>query len=71
MFTSPSMAALKTAQRVLTALSGRGPLRPEDLDRLRRFAPALMNEPPDELACDVIKQALQIRAAVRAVHDRQ
>ena len=46
-------------------LSRRTPASPEDVAELRRLAPLLADGPIDELACDVIQQALKRRALVR------
>jgi hypothetical protein len=59
------MAALKTALRVLTAASESRDPDPADVDELRRLAPPLDYLPAEELACDVIKQAIHRRAASR------
>jgi len=37
-----------------------------DLDELRRLAPLLANAEVDELACEVIQQAVKHRTEVRA-----
>jgi hypothetical protein len=60
-----SLAAMKTAMRVLAAVNEKRDPDAADLDELRRLAPLLAALPPDELACDVIKQALQRREALR------
>jgi hypothetical protein len=58
--------ALKLALRVLSAISERQAPEAHDVQELRRLAPALGDGPLDELACDVIQQALRRRAEVRA-----
>lgn len=60
-----SLAAMKTALRVLTALSERRVPEPADVDALKNYAPLLGNLSVDELACDVIQQALKRRAEAR------
>jgi hypothetical protein len=61
-----TLDALKTALRVLTAISERQKPDPGDVEALRTFAPLLANSPLDELACDVIQQALRRRSEIRA-----
>jgi len=59
--------AMKTALRVLTAVTENRAPSDADLESLYRYAdmqPARI--PPDELACEVIQQALARRARVRA-----
>ena len=56
---------MKTAMRVLAAINEKREPDAADLAELRSLAPLLANLPPDELACDVIKQALQRRDAAR------
>jgi len=60
-----ALEAMKTAMRVLAAVNDKQEPDAADLDELRRLAPLLAALPPDELACDVIKQALQRRDALR------
>ena len=60
-----SLAAMKTALRVLTALSEKRAPDPADVDTLTNYAPLLWNLSVDELACDVIQQALKRRAESR------
>jgi hypothetical protein len=60
-----SLHAMKTAMRVLSAINEKRDPDPADLDQLRSLAPLLADLPADELACDVIKQALQRRDAIR------
>jgi len=60
-----TLAAMKTAMRVLAAVNDKREPDTADLTELRRLAPLLADMPADELACDVIKQALQRRDALR------
>jgi hypothetical protein len=60
-----SLAAMQTALRVLTALSEKRDPDPADIDALVGYAPLLENLSVDELACDVIQQALKRRAEAR------
>ena len=61
--------ALKTALRVLAAITdgGRQP-DPADVEQLRRLAPLMADTPLDELAADVIQQALRRRARDKDEH---
>ena len=61
-----SLDAMKVAMRVLTALSDKRTPDPADIKTLNEFAPLLRDLSPDELACDVIQQALRRRSQVRA-----
>jgi hypothetical protein len=61
-----SMAALKTALRVLTAISERHEPDQSDLEELRRYLPLLSQAPIDEVACEVIQQSMRIRARIRS-----
>ena len=56
---------METALRVLSALTAHQYPAPEDVAELRRCAPLLEDAPLDELACDVIQQALKRRAELR------
>jgi hypothetical protein len=58
--------AMMIAVRVLTALNEKRPPDPDDLDYLRRLAPVSAHLPPDEMACEVIKQAVRRRTEARA-----
>ena len=58
--------ALKVAFRVLTAFRERKDPDPADVEALKSYAPLLADAPEDELACEVIHQALRRRAEVRA-----
>jgi hypothetical protein len=57
---------IKTALRVLTAIVEKRYPDPADIDELRRLAPLLAEAPPDELACGVIRQALNYQEKARA-----
>ena len=61
-----TLDALKTALRVLNAISERQPPNPFDVASLKGFAPLLAEAPLDELACDVIQQALRRRSEQRS-----
>jgi len=59
--------ALKTGLRVLTAISHRTEPDAADVQELRRLAPLLADAASlDEIACDVIQQALKRRSEVRS-----
>ena len=61
-----SLAEMKTALRVLTALNEKQAPATEDVEELRSLAPPDARDLPlDELACEVIQAALKRRAAVR------
>jgi hypothetical protein len=60
-----SLEAMTTAVRVLRALNRKQPPDPGDLDYLRQAAPVSAHLPPDELACEVIQQAVKRRTEVR------
>jgi hypothetical protein len=60
-----SMAAMQTALRVLTAINSHCKPKAEDVEELCRYAPLLKDAPLDDLACDVIQQALKRRALRR------
>jgi hypothetical protein len=51
--------ALKTALRVLNALASECEPDPQDVDELHRLAPLLADVPLDDLAWDVIRQAMK------------
>ncbi len=57
---------MRTALRVLTALTERRSPDRGDVEALRSYAPPLKQLAPDELACEVIQQALLGRARVHA-----
>jgi hypothetical protein len=50
---------MKTALRVLTAVTEKTVPTAADLDGLLSFAPDLTKLPPDELACEVIQRAMK------------
>jgi len=56
---------MTVAVRVLRALNQKRPPDRADLDLLRRLAPLSTHLPPDELACEVIQQAVKQRTEVR------
>lgn len=60
-----SLAAMQTALRVLTAVTREESPAQSDLDELRKFSPLMQDGPADELACDVIQQAIRRREQVR------
>lgn len=60
-----SLDMMKTALRVLAAITERRHPNPTDLETLRDYAPCLGKLGPDELACDVIQQAIRKRSRVR------
>jgi hypothetical protein len=61
--------AMKTALRVLTAITERQHPDMADIEALRRFAPQHANTSLDELARDVIQEALKQRSAIRLATD--
>ena len=61
-----SLDAMKLALRVLQALNEEREPDEQDLTSLRALAPLVGNLPPDELACEVIKLAIERRAQVRS-----
>jgi hypothetical protein len=61
-----SLAAMKLAIRVLTAITNRQHPEPTELEELRRLAPQSSDLPPDELACEVIQRGIKRSAVVRA-----
>jgi hypothetical protein len=61
-----SLEAMKVAVRVLGTLNQNQSPDGDDLDRLRQLAPLSAHLPADELACEVIQQAIKHRAEVRA-----
>jgi hypothetical protein len=60
------ISAMKTALRVLAALTDRKDPDPADVAELRSLAPLSNTEEIDEMACNVIRQALQRRAELRS-----
>jgi hypothetical protein len=61
-----SIEAMKIALRVLMALSEHQHPDKADVKALKSYAPLLADGPLDELACDVVQQALKRRAEARA-----
>jgi hypothetical protein len=59
-----SNQAMKVALRVITAISEHREADSADVAYLRSLAPLLSNAPVDELAREVIQQALKRRARV-------
>ena len=57
---------MKVALRVLAALSERQIPSAADIAQLKAYVPECAGTPLDELACEVIQQALKKRAAARA-----
>jgi hypothetical protein len=65
----PENKALQTAVRVLMALGSHRIPEPSDVEQLKSIAPLgylLGGMPLEEMACDVIMQAMKQRAALRA-----
>lgn len=60
-----SLYALKTGLRVLSALTEKTEPDPADVEALRCLAPLLADRPLEDLACDVIQQAIVRRIQVR------
>jgi hypothetical protein len=60
-----SLAAIRLAIRVLTAITNRQHPASADVEELRRLAQDSSRLPPDELACEVIQGALRRIARVR------
>jgi hypothetical protein len=60
-----SIAAMKTALRVLTAIIEKRTPETTDIEPLRQMALLPADAPLDEVACEVIQQAVRIRAADR------
>ena len=61
-----SLNALKVASRVLIALGEHRAPDPLDVGELRRLNPLMNDMPIDDLACDVIRQALRRREELKA-----
>lgn len=59
--------ALKAALRVLSAVGDSQEPDSHDVETLRRYAPEFYAAPVDEVACEVIQQALRVRAKMRVV----
>jgi hypothetical protein len=62
--------AIKTATRVLAALTAKQEPDPTDIQALREYDEAPNGREFDELACDVVQKALRHRAAMRAARAR-
>jgi hypothetical protein len=62
---SESTAAMNVAMRVLNAVRNHAIPEAADVEELRRLAQLLATAPADELACDVIQQALKRRQLER------
>lgn len=60
-----SLEHIERALRVLTTLTENRFPAPEDVAAWRRLAPEAADKTVDELACDVIQNALKHRAKVR------
>jgi len=60
-----SAEQMTLAIRVLNALTDRHDPDPVDVLKLKSINPSLTDMPLDELACEVIQQALKRRAEVR------
>ena len=56
-----NQAAMRTALRVLTAITNRQLPDESDLQELHRYAPEFAHLPPDQSACAVIQSALKAR----------
>lgn len=57
----PDSITLRTALRVLTAITERQNPAPNDIASLVRYAPDLEKLPADGLACTIIQRALKAR----------
>jgi hypothetical protein len=57
--------AMRTALRVLTAISERHDPDPTDAQELRQYTPLQADTPLDEVAFLVIQQAIKVRALAR------
>src|SRR5690242_4203566 len=58
---------LWVALQVLAAINERKAANDADLEELRSYAPSLARLPSDELACEVIREALKVRAQAREI----
>ena len=56
--------SLKTALRVLAAITNHVEPSPTDVESLRAIAPEYCLHTPDEIACEVIRRSLSKRAAM-------
>jgi hypothetical protein len=54
------LATIKTALRVLKAITVKCDPSHADVEDLREFSPLLANAPLDELACGVIRQMIKL-----------
>jgi hypothetical protein len=61
-----TLAAMKTALRVLSALTEKQNPDAHDVEDLRRLAPDCESLALDELACEVIQRALRTREKARS-----
>jgi hypothetical protein len=61
-----SLHAMRVASRVLLATGERRDPPEEDIEELRRLEPLMAHLPADELACEVIQQALKRREKLRS-----
>ena len=66
-----SLDAMKVALRVLQAVTDNHYPDPADVERLKQFAPLLADAPADELASDVIQQAIKRGADARRTLERR
>jgi hypothetical protein len=66
-----SLAAIKTALRVLIAVNTRKSPNPGDVERLRSYAPDAAHLAADELACEVVQRMTEARARVLAATKRR
>lgn len=67
-----SLKAMTVALRVLTALGiEKRPPDPADVEELKRLAPLRSDAPLEELACDVIQQAVKRNEEIRKIRDER
>ena len=66
---SAQTPAMKTALRVLTAISERHEPDATDAEELRQYAPLRADTPLDEVASTVIQQAIRVRALARITRE--
>jgi hypothetical protein len=64
-----TLNAMKVAARVLVALGEHQAPDQADVDELRSLDPLMNDMPLDDLACDVIQQALKRRAELKQQHN--
>jgi hypothetical protein len=67
----PNFDTMMIAVRVLTAVIEKRTPEPNDLDRLRRFLPRRADLPSDELAGEVIRQAIKRRSERQETPERR